>query len=231
MNNQVSPCSASLKSTWSVSGIRAAESQVSLITGREMNHLLGARFAECLWSSQDMHAHTRSHTHLLQMTELLECKLNAQKLMKCWKTNINAHLYFCLCEDFDVQIWRHSPAPYPGANHPNQILNLKLVFNLNLKRNSGLTLSWNRVLELSFEAKLFSFWKSNAHPHTPMHIHLLGWSLGKIPTLTTLPIFLFPQISDPDRFWELFIPSSWTLSAQLAEPSTKTMSNYTRAHV
>lgn len=146
MNNQVSLCSASLKSTWSVSGIRAAESQVSLITGREMNHLLGARFAECLWSGQDMHAHTRLHTYLLQMTEVLECKSNAQKLMKCWKTNINTYLYFCLCEDFDV--------------------NLKLVFNLNLKRNSSLTLSWNRVLELSVEAKLFSFWKSNAHPRT-----------------------------------------------------------------
>lgn len=159
MKNQVSPCSDSLKSTWSVSGIRAAESQVSLITGREMNHLLGARFAECLWSGQDMHAHTRSHTHLLQMTEVLECKSNAQKLMKCWKTNTNTHLYFCLCEDVDVQTCRHSPAPYPGANHPNQIL----ILNLNLKTNSGLTLSWNRVLESSFEAKLFS---SQTHTHT-----------------------------------------------------------------
>lgn len=196
MNNQVSPCSASLKSTWSVSGIRAAESQVSLITGRKINHLLGARFAECLWRGQDMHAHTRSHTHLLQMTDVLECKSNTQKLMKCWKTNTNTHLYFCLCGGFDVQTCRHSPAPYPGANHPKQILNLILILNLNLKTNSGLTLSWNRVLESSFEAKTVLILKVKC---TPTHIHLLGWSLGKIPTLTTLPIFLPSQLSDPDR--------------------------------
>lgn len=197
MNNQVSPCSASLKSTWSVSGIRAAESQVSLITGREMNHLLGARFAEWLWSGQDMHAHTCSHTSLTNDWGI-RMQINAQKLLKCWKTNTNTSLYFCLREDFDVQTCRHSPAPYPGTNHPNQILHLKVILYLNLKTNSGLTLSWNRVLESSFEAKLFSFWKSNAHPHshTPTHIHLLGWSLG---TLTTLPIFLLPQLSDPDR--------------------------------
>lgn len=134
MNNQVSPCSASLKSTWSVSGIRAAESQVSLITGREMNHLLGARFAECLWSGQDMHAHTRSHTHLLQMTEVLECKSMHKN---CWNAGKQIQTQVYTSVFVRTLTYRHADIPQLltlAPTIPTKSFTLKLSLTSTLKQ-------------------------------------------------------------------------------------------------
>lgn len=125
--------------------------------------------------------HTRSRTRLLQMTELLECKSNPQKMMKDWG-NKRKHTFVRL------SLWGlwHTDITQPFTLIPT---------NMTQFITSTLTLTWT-------------------------HTH--------ISSLTTLPVFLLLQLSDPDRYiCQLFILSS---SAQPAELRTKTMSSPTQAH-
>lgn len=96
-----------------------------------MNHLLGGRVAECLWSGPDVHTHKLAHAHrLLQMTEMWECKSNSHKnWINTQKTDVNTHLSVCCYESFDRQV---APNPNPGHQKETPKPNFNLNPTLNL---------------------------------------------------------------------------------------------------